>query len=123
MTRTDAVDLLKQYAAVTRDPKVCDLASRVEQHSEGKAMRWLGFVQGILVERGLYTVEDVKSHSRERRVPTIAEDLTKFGASKCPTCADTTVVAFDFENKQLGGYEICLNEDCDYYVRKPEHRT
>lgn len=29
-----------------------------------KAMRWLGFVQGCLVSRGIFDLEDVKGHSR-----------------------------------------------------------
>ncbi len=34
-------------------------AGRVE-----KAMRWLGFVQGVLVAKGLFTVEELKNHSK-----------------------------------------------------------
>lgn len=30
-----------------------------------KAMRWLGFVQGVLVARGFYTLAEVREHSRE----------------------------------------------------------
>ena len=29
-----------------------------------KAMRWLGFIQGVLVAKNYYTLEEVKSHSR-----------------------------------------------------------
>lgn len=29
-----------------------------------KASRWLGFIQGVLVTRKLFTFEEVKSHSR-----------------------------------------------------------
>ncbi len=36
--------------------------------SENKAMRWLGFCQGILVERGIFTLEEVKIHSRDKEV-------------------------------------------------------
>lgn len=113
MNRADAISLLNQYATVTQDPKVRDLASRVVHHDEGKAFRWLGFVQGILVERGLYTVEEVKTHSRERRVPTLAEEMTQIGAP-CPMCQDNTVVAVDCASKKMGWYQICLSTDCDF---------
>jgi hypothetical protein len=34
-------------------------ANRVE-----KAMRWLGFLQGVLFARGFYSLNDLKKHSR-----------------------------------------------------------
>ena len=36
--------------------------------SEKKAMRWLGYMQGILVAKSVFTLDDVKEHSRTRRV-------------------------------------------------------
>lgn len=33
-----------------------------------KALRWLGFVQGVLVANNVFTIEDVKEHSRTRQV-------------------------------------------------------
>ncbi len=30
-----------------------------------KAMRWLGFLQGVLWARGFFTLEELKGHSRE----------------------------------------------------------
>jgi len=30
-----------------------------------KAMRWLGFLQGVLWARGFYSLNDLKNHSRE----------------------------------------------------------
>ena len=42
-------------------------AGRVE-----KAMRWLGFLQGVLWARGFYSLEDLKNHSRpDRELPDI----------------------------------------------------
>lgn len=35
---------------------------------EGKAMRWLGFVQGVLVANGIFSLDDVKKHSRTRQI-------------------------------------------------------
>jgi hypothetical protein len=29
-----------------------------------KASRWLGFVQGVLCERGVFTIDELKNHSR-----------------------------------------------------------
>ena len=39
-----------------------------ENGSEKKAMRWLGFVQGMLVAHGIYRLAEVKEHSRYGRV-------------------------------------------------------
>lgn len=30
-----------------------------------KAHRWLGFVQGVLATKGIYTIEHMKDHNRE----------------------------------------------------------
>ena len=30
----------------------------------GKAMRWLGFVQGVLAAKGLFTVAELRTHSK-----------------------------------------------------------
>lgn len=32
--------------------------------SEGKAFRWLGFLQGVLWSRAIFTLEELKSHNR-----------------------------------------------------------
>ena len=37
--------------------------------SEGKAMRWLGYIQGICAACGLYTLDELKEHSKNRFVP------------------------------------------------------
>jgi len=36
-----------------------------EGHAE-KSMRWLGFIQGVLWARGMYTLDDLKNHNRPR---------------------------------------------------------
>jgi hypothetical protein len=46
-----------------------DMCRRIQAlESEGKVMRWLGFIQGTFVTCGIYTLEDVKTHSRDRKV-------------------------------------------------------
>lgn len=36
----------------------------IEVESEGKAMRWLGFIQGVLWAEHVFTVHDLKEHNR-----------------------------------------------------------
>lgn len=33
------------------------------QKKRDKAMRWLGFVQGVLWSRGIYSIDDMRSHN------------------------------------------------------------
>ncbi len=52
---------------------MCDEANNVliPNGKVEKAMRWLGYVQGVLVARGLFTLSQVKEHSmpdEEKRV-------------------------------------------------------
>jgi hypothetical protein len=70
MTKQDAISMIEQYAAFAPDAHIGSMAPRMggDDFSEGKAMRWLGWVQGVLVERGVYDLEDVKGHSRTRIV-------------------------------------------------------
>ena len=90
MTREDALDLLEQYAERVSDSpsaaRTAILSQKAEDRramlrevegmhsrfpadgSERKAMRWLGFMQGVLVALGVYTLDEVKEHSRTRRV-------------------------------------------------------
>lgn len=37
----------------------------IEEGSQDKAMRWLGFVQGVLYCKGVYTIEEMREHNRE----------------------------------------------------------
>ena len=47
-----------------------EMCARIQAlDSEGKVMRWLGFIQGTWVTCGIYTLDDVKAHSRNRKVP------------------------------------------------------
>ncbi len=36
----------------------------VDEDRIEKAMRWLGFLQGVLWARGFYSLDDIKNHSR-----------------------------------------------------------
>lgn len=45
-----------------------NMAERCGEHGERKMMRWLGYVQGVLVAFDVYTLDEVKVHSKERRV-------------------------------------------------------
>jgi len=71
MTRSDALYLLKLYArrvcprAGIDDPVLSGIYDRFPTDgSEAKAMRWLGFMQGALYARGVFTLDEVKDHSR-----------------------------------------------------------
>jgi len=44
---------------VNEIPKIIDQPCKKE-----KAMRWLGFVQGVLWLKGYYTIEEMKGHNR-----------------------------------------------------------
>lgn len=82
MTREDAIDLIGQYCKMwdnkvsrkayqlVQDPDMIGgLRSRwPEDGSERKAMRWLGFMQGALWTLGIYTLDELKEHSRIREV-------------------------------------------------------
>lgn len=39
-----------------------------EDGDEAKAMRWLGFAQGVLYARKIFSLEDVKNHTRRKYV-------------------------------------------------------
>jgi hypothetical protein len=40
----------------------------MDDGSEKKAMRWLGFIQGAVYARGYFTLEQIKEHSQYGRV-------------------------------------------------------
>jgi hypothetical protein len=70
MDKDTALALLRQYADIafdqgTSDPTITRIYERwPEDGSERKAMRWLGFMQGIMYARGFFTLEELKDHSR-----------------------------------------------------------
>jgi hypothetical protein len=88
MTRDDALALVEEYAdvalsMVTHAGQYVTLSKRrawtgligmrerfPANGSERKAMRWLGFCQGVMVASGVFSLDEVKEHSRRRRVDT-----------------------------------------------------
>ena len=85
MTSRDALGLLYQYCdllqaqdATPRHPwtgqvdTLRDAAKMFNRFpldgSPHKAMRWLGYMQGVLVMSGIFTLEQVKRHSQTRKV-------------------------------------------------------
>jgi hypothetical protein len=74
MTKDIALKLLAEYAAVFKeagedDKTITEIAQRFpEEGSEAKAMRWLGFMQGIVYDRKLCTLEQIKAHSMKQEV-------------------------------------------------------
>lgn len=41
------------------------------QHGIEKAMRWLGFVQGVLWASGVYSIEDMKDDNRSAKLKSV----------------------------------------------------
>lgn len=88
MTKEEALDLLDEYCAILHNhlegprpgilsPRRGDAALEdavgmrerfPEDASEKKAMRWLGFMQGILVATEFFTKDEVKAHSKNKKV-------------------------------------------------------
>jgi hypothetical protein len=74
MTKDEALDLVDQYCSLVKElgghnEIVTGLRSRFpEDGSEKKAMRWLGFMQGVLYITEIFTLEELKIHSRDKVV-------------------------------------------------------
>lgn len=73
MTRKQALDLIKEYqdwANAEEMPSPDHSTLRTirdrfpDDGSENKAMRWLGFCQGVLLATGVFTLDELKDHSR-----------------------------------------------------------
>ena len=64
MTRYTALRLLAEYEQ--HIPALAGMRARFPGGgSEAKAMRWLGYAQGIAVGCGAYSLDEVKAHSRD----------------------------------------------------------
>jgi hypothetical protein len=83
MTKQEALDLLGEYCghidawdhrswSLYGDKVLYDAIGMYGRFpstgSTNKAMRWLGYLQGVLVAYGEFTLEDVKQHSKNRRL-------------------------------------------------------
>jgi len=71
MTKTTALKLLTEYAnlcAGMSHPIAKDAARMPDRFPESgsvrKAMRWLGYMQGVMVMSGAFRIDQVKEHSR-----------------------------------------------------------
>ncbi len=81
MTKDTALSLLRQYGKMLRkettlgatpdDTTLVEIDLRwPEDGSEKKAMRWLGFIQGALYAHRVFTLTELKEHSRTGKVET-----------------------------------------------------
>ena len=74
MTKDEALDLIDRYCSIAKERTIASevitgLRSRFPKDgSEGKAMRWLGFMQGALYAANVFTLEELKVHSRDKIV-------------------------------------------------------
>lgn len=81
MTKDDALSLMDQYCSLVKElgghnETVTGLRDRFpEDGSEKKAMRWLGFMQGVLYITNIFTLEEIKAHSRDKVVSVPQEDI------------------------------------------------
>jgi len=79
MTKDEAVDLMDQYCSLVKElgghnEVVTGLRSRFPADgSKSKAMRWLGFMQGVLYITEIFTLEELKMHSRDKTISGPAE--------------------------------------------------
>lgn len=72
MTRDELMSMLEAYGkwAHSEHDVLHGIRSRFpEDGSTDKANRWVGFCQGILVERQVFDLDEVKEHSKTRQVP------------------------------------------------------
>lgn len=74
MTKDEALQLIKNYCEYLKvsgevDSTLTDLIDRFpDTGSEAKAMRWLGFIQGALYHKGLFKLDDLKTHNKYKYI-------------------------------------------------------
>ena len=74
MTKDQALKMIEQYADEfalhgCRDSTIVELPLRFpEDGSVNKAMRWLGFIQGCAFALELFTLAELKEHSKRGSV-------------------------------------------------------
>jgi hypothetical protein len=73
MTKQEVLAMIEAYethACPVEEDALHGIRARFPQDgSEAKAMRWLGFCQGVLHERGIFTLDELKQHSLSRVAP------------------------------------------------------
>ena len=70
MTREQALNLIQAYDEESRIYAACRILHGIydrfpEDGNEDKAMRWLGFCQGVLHSTGAFSLDELKKHSRK----------------------------------------------------------
>lgn len=82
MNKSEALELMRQYTVDLANRRLSQWPTRRHQRghllsmtmrfpedgSERKAMRWLGFMQGALWMAGIFTLEELKEHSRRKHL-------------------------------------------------------
>jgi hypothetical protein len=72
MERQEVLDMIQVYQSYAEGEQdvLHGIRGRFpDDGSTDKAMRWLGFCQGVLIERGIFTLDELKQHSKDRYVP------------------------------------------------------
>lgn len=69
MTKDTAIRLIREYTQIFKTHGLARTASELadrwpEDGSEKKAMRWLGFAQGVAWSKRIFTLEELKEHSK-----------------------------------------------------------
>ncbi len=77
MTKQTAIRMVTEYCVVMKQQHRHNYSSNAlvdaarmsdrwpKEGSENKAMRWLGYIQGVCVCDCLFTLEEVKQHSKQ----------------------------------------------------------
>jgi hypothetical protein len=73
MEKETALELIKGYSEEFKKRGLDPIASELFERwpadgSEKKAMRWLGFAQGVAWSNNIYTLIELKSHSMTGRI-------------------------------------------------------
>lgn len=81
VTRSDALTMLAEYEQYV--PPIRGMRARFpEDGSERKAMRWLGYAQGVASALDIYTVDELREHSRNGVVSPPTSEANKFVREK-----------------------------------------
>ncbi len=78
MTKAQSIALIRQYCETLRNVRAMhdvqvDAAGMYDRWEaapgdKDKAMRWLGYIQGVCVASGIFTRIEVQQHSRDLKV-------------------------------------------------------
>lgn len=74
MNRTQALDLIEKYCTYLKgvgyvNPEVIELRKRWPLiGTTNKAMRWLGFIQGFCYGQAIFSLDQLKQHSKYKKL-------------------------------------------------------